>query len=154
MNLDKNLNVLEATKEVINNSGISRLKLSIDLGIEKTTFDNKMKASSDSKFFIEEVLEITEATDDNRILKAMCAERGMITFDPIETMPNGGDVLHETLMSILSISTGTGNLSDLIHRAADDMKLDSKEAQDISKTTASLREVLRKMEVMLENHVE
>jgi len=156
MNLGKNSNITKAAKNIIKKycleNGITRDEVAEDLGIVRGTLDNKLKPS-DVKISLtgEEILRLCEITDNDEILKAMCAERGLMVFDPIETMPDGGDVLNSTLMSVLNINTETGNLSKCVHDAVEDENIDTDEAKKIRKTLKSIRSVARKFEVMLEN---
>ena len=158
MNLGKNSNVLKATKTLVRKycleNGCTRHEIAEEFGILKGTLDNKLKASdAQSSLYVEEVLALSEITDDNSILKAMCAERGLVVFDPIETMPDGGDVLSGVLMGVLQIDVETGSLSKLVHEAMQDGKIDAGEAEDIATALASLRSIERKLEIMLKDNV-
>ena len=155
MYLGKNQHVTKAAKESIRRhclaNDLGRDDIADELGIVKGTLDNKLKADPKNCFTVEEVLKLCDLTDDDSILKTMCAERGLIVFDPVETMPDGGDVLHEVMFGVLSIDVATGNLSRLVKDALEDGKIDAQEADSISEALKSLRSIERKLEVMLEN---
>ena len=159
MLLGKNKAVTKAMKESIRDycltNSLGREDMADELGIAKGTLDNKLKLSNMISFFTaEEILEVCEITDDNAALKAMCKERGLVVFDPIETMPNGGDVMSELLMGVLNIDVETGGLSRLVLEALEDGEIDSEESKNISDVLSSLRSIERKLEVMLKEHRE
>lgn len=153
MYLGKNQHITKTAREVIRSyclaNGLGREDIADELGIVKGTLDNKLKMDPKNCFTVEEVLALCELTDDDGILKTMCAERGLIVFDPVETMPDGGDVLNEVLVGVLNIDIETGNLSKLIKSAVEDDNIDAKEADSISTALKSLRSIERKLEVML-----
>lgn len=157
MNLGKNQAIIKTAKIAIRQyclaNGFTRDDIAEDLGIVRGTLDNKLKPS-DTKISLtgEEILKITEITDDNSILKAMCEERGLNVYDPIEVMPDGGDVMHEVLIGTLDIDIKTGHLSKLVRDAIEDLVIDEDEAIKLSKALKELRAVGRKIEIMLENH--
>lgn len=157
MNLGKNQNITKAAKDSIKKycleNGFTRDDVAEDLGIVRGTLDNKLKPS-DVKISLtgEEILKITEITDDNSILKAMCGERGLNVYDPIEVMPDGGDMMHELLVGTLEIDIQTGKLSELVKEAISDHTIDEKEAIKLTKALRELRAVERKIELMLEEH--
>jgi len=155
MYLGKNQHITKSAKESIRSyclaNGLGRDDIADELGIVKGTLDNKLKADPKNCFTVEEVLKLCELTDDDSILKTMCAERGLIVYNPIETMPDGGNVLHEVMMGVLNIDVATGNLSKITRNALEDGKIDAKEADDISEALKSLRSIERKLEVMLQN---
>jgi len=159
MYLGKNTTVTKAAKESIRDycmlNSLGREDIADELGIVKGTLDNKLKPSNlESLFTVEEVLKICEVTDNDSILKAMCKERGLIVYDPIETMPDGGDIMHEVLVGVLNIDIQTGGLSKIVHDALEDGVIDSNEAQSIAEALSSLRSIERKLEVMLKTHKE
>ena len=153
MYLGKNQHITKTAREVIRkhclDNDIGREDIADELGIVKGTLNNKLKMDPKNCFTVEEVLKLCELTDDDSILKTMCAERGLIVFDPVETMPDGGDVLNEVLVGVLNIDIETGNLSKLIKSAVEDDNIDAKEADSISTALKSLRSIERKLEVML-----
>ena len=155
MYLGKNQHITKTAREVIRkyclNNDLGREDIADELGIVKGTLNNKLKADPKNCFTVEEVLALCELTDDDSILKTMCAERGLIVFDPIETMPDGGDVLHEVLVGVLNIDVATGKLSNITKDALEDGKIDTKEAESISEALKALRSIERKLEVMLKN---
>jgi len=156
--LGKNTNVTKSAKKTIKDyclaNGLDREDIAMDLGIVKGTLDNKLKPSAlDALLTVEEVLELCEITDDDSILKAMCAERGLTVFDPIEAMPDGGDIVNGLLMGVLEISSLTGNLSNLTKEASEDGKIDKKETSDINKILEMMRGMERKIELMLKNNM-
>ena len=157
MLLGKNKAVTKAMKESIRDycltNSLGREDMADELGIAKGTLDNKLKLSNMISFFTaEEILEVCEITDDNAALKAMCKERGLVVFDPIETMPNGGDVMSELLSGILNIDVATGDLAALVKDALEDGAIDEKESGDIREKLSALRSIERLMEVMLKEH--
>jgi len=159
MYLGKNTNVTNAAKESIRKyclaNNLGRDDIADELGIVKGTLDNKLKPSDlKSCFTVEEVLKLCEVTDDDSIIKAMCAERGLITYDPIETMPDGGDIFAEVLNGVLTIDIETGNLSKVVHDALEDGVIDDDEAEAISNSLKALRSIERKLEIMLKEHRE
>ncbi len=155
MSLGKNQHVTKTAREVIRKyclaNDIGREDIADELGIVKGTLNNKLKMDPKNCFTVEEVLELCELTDDDSILKTMCAERGLVVFDPIETMPDGGDILNEVMMGVLNIDVATGNLSSLTKDALEDGKIDTKEAESITGALKALRSIERKLEVMLKN---
>lgn len=159
MYLGKNTNVTNAAKESIRRyclaNGLGRDDIADELGIVKGTLDNKLKHSDlKSCFTVEEVLKLCEITDDDSILKSMCADRGLVAYDPIETMPDGGDIFSEVLHGVLKIDIETGNLSKVVHDALEDGVINDEEADAISSSLKSLRSIERKLEIMLKNHQE
>lgn len=154
MYLGKNQHVTKAAKQSIRNyclaNGLGRDDIADELGIVKGTLDNKLKADPKNCFTVEEILKLCELTDDDSILKTMCAERGLVVYDPIETLPDGGDVLNEVLMGVLNIDVETGNLSTLVKAALEDGKIDKGEADTIGGVLKTLRSLERKLEVMLD----
>ena len=155
MYLGKNQHITKTAREVIRKhcltNGLGREDIADELGIVKGTLDNKLKMDPKNCFTVEEVIALCELTDDDSILKTMCAERGLIVYDPIETMPDGGEVLHEVLMGVFNIDIETGKLSSLVKEAVEDDKINAKEADSISAALKSLRSIERKLEVMLAN---
>lgn len=155
MYLGKNQHITKTAREVIRKhcltNGLGREDIADELGIVKGTLDNKLKMDPKNCFTVEEVIALCELTDDDSILKTMCAERGLIVFDPVETMPDGGDVLHEVLVGVLNIDVATGKLSKLTREALEDGKIDTKEAESIGEALKALRSIERKLEVMLAN---
>lgn len=157
--LGKNTNVLKALVKSIKEWGLregkNRNDMAEELGIQRGTLDNKLKAS-DMKvsFTAEEILAVCDVTDDDAPLKAMCAERGLVVYDPIELMPDGGDIMQETLIGVLKIDGATGDLSKLVEAAFEDGKIDAKEARTIANKIKTLASLERRLEVMLEKHAE
>lgn len=155
MYLGKNQHITKTAREVIRkyclNNDIGREDIADELGIVKGTLNNKLKADPKNCFTVEEVLKLCELTDDDSILKTMCSERGLVVFDPIETMPDGGDLLHEVMMGVLNIDVATGNLSKITKDALENGKVDSQEAESISEALKLLRSIERKLEVTLAN---
>ena len=158
MYLGKNQHITKTAKQVIRKhclaNGLGRDDIADELGIVKGTLDNKLKADPKNCFTVEEVLKLCEITDDDNILKTMCAERGLIVYDPIETMADGGDVLGEVLSGILNIDVETGNLSKTVRDALEDGVIDEKEASEITDSLKTLRSIERKIEIMLKNREE
>jgi len=158
MYLGKNQHITKTAREVIRKhcltNGLGREDIADELGIVKGTLDNKLKMDPKNCFTVEEVIALCELTDDDSILKTMCAERGLIVYDPIETMPDGGEVLHEVLIGVLNIDIETGKLSNLVKEAVEDDKINAEEADSISAALKSLRSIERKLEVMLEKSKE
>ena len=156
MYLGKNQHVTKAARESIRKyclaNGIGREDIADELGITKGTLDNKLKFDPKNSFNIEEVLKLCELMDDDSILKTMCAERGLVAFDPIETMADGGDVVGEVVGSVLHIDIEIGKLAKVVHDALEDSILDEKEAEKIIMSLKALRSIERKLEVMLENN--
>ena len=157
MYLGKTKSVTKAMKESIRDyclaNSLGREDIADELGIAKGTLDNKLKLSNMMNFFtVEEVLEVCEITDDNAALKAMCKERGLVVFDPINAMPNGGDVVSELMNGVLKIDVATGGLSRLVLEAMEDGEIDSEESSKISEILSTLRSLERTMEVMLKEH--
>ena len=154
MYLGKNQHVTKAAKQSIRNyclaNGLGRDDIADELGIVKGTLDNKLKADPKNCFTVEEILKLCELTDDDSILKTMCAERGLVVYDPIEILPDGGDVLNEVLMGVLNIDVETGNLATLVKAALEDGKIDKTEADTIGGVLKTLRSLERKLEVMLD----
>jgi len=156
MYLGKNTNVTKAIKDAIDRymlkNELERVDVAITLGIVKGTLDNKLKLSMPvNSFTVEEVLKLSEVMDDDAILKAMCNERGLTAFDPIEAMADGGDVVSALMMGILEINTHVGKLATLSKDAAEDGKIDENEAEAIGKVLKVLRAVERKLELTLKN---
>lgn len=155
MKLGKNQNIVKAAKQVIKAhclaNHLDRDDIAEDLGIVRGTLDNKLKPS-DVKISLtgEEILKITEITDDNSILKAMCEERGLVVFDPIETMPDGGDLVAEVIIGTFDIASKTGLLSELAKEAIEDNSISDDEAMKLTKALRELRASERKIEIMLE----
>lgn len=159
MYLGKNTNVTKVAKECIRAyclaNSLGRDDVADELGIVKGTLDNKLKNSDlKSCFTVEEILKLSEITDDDNILKTMCAERGLLVYDPVETMPDGGDVFAEVLSGILNIDVETGNLSKTVRDALEDGVIDDKEASEITESLKTLRSIERKIEIMLKNREE
>ena len=158
MYLGKNQHITKTAREVIRKhclaNGLGREDIADELGIVKGTLDNKLKMDPKNCFTVEEVIALCELTDDDSILKTMCAERGLMVYDPIETMPDGGNVLHEVLLGVLNIDIATGNLSKLTKDAVEDGKIDTQEADAIGEALKELRSIERKLEVMLEKSKE
>lgn len=157
MYLGKNTNITEVIKHQISRhcikSGSDREDIASQLGIMKGTLDNKLKPSKiDSTFTIEEVIELCKITDDDAVLKAMCEERGLMVFDPIETMPDGGNVISSLTFGVLDIDTMTGSLSGMVRNAIEDNEIDESEAFELMKALRELRAMERKIEVMLDKH--
>ena len=156
MYLGKNQHITKTAKQVIRKhclaNGLGRDDIADELGIVKGTLDNKLKADPKNCFSVEEVLQLCEITDDDSILKTMCAERGLMVYDPIETMPDGGDILNEVLTGVLNIDYETGNLSKIVKNALEDGKINKTESESISEVLKTLRGIERKLEVMLEVH--
>lgn len=157
MYLGKNLNITEVAKHQISRhcikSGSDREDIASQLGIMKGTLDNKLKPSKiDSTFTVEEVIELCKITEDDALLKAMCEERGLIVFDPIEAMPDGGNVLNALMIGTLDIDSMTGGLSGLVRKAIEDNEIDENEAFELMKALRELRALERKIELMLDNH--
>ena len=153
--LGKNQHITKTARESIRKycleNGLGREDIADELGIVKGTLDNKLKMDPKNCFTVEEVLKLCELTDDDSILKTMCSERGLMVYDPIETMADGGDVMHEVIMGVLNIDTATGNLAKLTKNALEDGKIDEKEADSISTVLKELRSMERKLELMLVN---
>ena len=153
MYLGKNQHTTKAARETIRKyclaNGLGREDIADELGIVKGTLDNKLKMDPKNCFTVEEVLKLCELTNDDNILKTMCAERGLMVYDPVETMPDGGDLLHEVLVGVLNIDIETGKLSSLVKEAVEDDNIDKNEADAISEALKSLRSIERKLEVML-----
>ncbi len=158
MYLGKNQHVTKAARETIRKyclaNGLGREDIADELGIVKGTLDNKLKMDPKNCFTVEEVLKLCELTDDDSILKTMCAERGLVVYDPIETMPDGGDVVHEMLVGVLDIDDATGKLAKQVKDAIEDGEIDEKEADEISEALKLLRSIERKLEVMLKKDQE
>ena len=158
MSLGKNQHVTKTAREVIRKycltNDIGREDIADELGIVKGTLNNKLKMDPKNCFTVEEVLELCELTDDDSILKTMCAERGLVVFDPIETMPDGGDIFAEVLSGILNIDVETGKLSKTVRDALEDGVIDDKESVEITYSLQTLRSVERKIEIMLKNREE
>ena len=158
MYLGKNQHVTKAARETIRKyclaNGLGREDIADELGIVKGTLDNKLKMDPKNCFTVEEVLKLCELTDDDSILKTMCAERGLVVYDPIETMPDGGDVVHEMLVGVLDIDDATGKLAKHVKDAIEDGEIDEKEADEISEALKLLRSIERKLEVMLKKDKE
>lgn len=157
MSLGKNTNITAAIKTAISNymreTGSDREDIASQLGIMKGTLDNKLKPSFlESTFTVEEVLAICEITGDDSILKSLCAERGLIVTDPINSMPDGGDVITTMLIGTLDIDAMTGSLSGLVRRAIDDHEVSDEEAIDITRKLRELRAKERELEIMLEKY--
>lgn len=156
MYLGKNTNITRAAKNCITEhcmkNQLGREDIALDLGITKGTLDNKLKPSMlNALFTIEEVMQLSEITDDNSILKAMCEERGLVVFDPIELMPDGGDVIHELVTAGLDIDSFKGMLSKEIKDAIEDNLLEEHEIKKILPPVKAIRKIARKIEVMLCN---
>lgn len=153
--LGKNQHVTKTARESIRKyclaNGLGREDIADELGIVKGTLDNKLKMDPKNCFTVEEVLKLCELMDDDSILKTMCAERGLMVYDPIETMADGGDVMHEVVMGVLNIDTATGILAKLTKDALEDGKVDASEAEAIGEALKGLRSLERKLELMLEN---
>jgi len=159
MYLGKNTNVTNAAKESIRkyclSNSLGRDDVADELGIVKGTLDNKLKHSDlKSCFTVEEVLKLCEITDDDSILKAMCADRGLVAYDPIETLPDGGDIFSEVLGGVLKIDIESGNLAKVVHGALRDGVINDDEAEGIINSLKALRSIERKLELMLKNHKE
>lgn len=157
MSLGKNTNITAAIKTAISNyireTGSDREDIASQLGIMKGTLDNKLKPSFlESTFTVEEVLAICEITGDDSILKSLCAERGLIVTDPINSMPDGGDVITTMLIGTLDIDAMTGSLSGLVRRAIDDHEVSDEEALEITRKLRELRAKERELEIMLEKY--
>lgn len=157
MSLGKNTNITAAIKTAISNymreTGSDREDIASQLGIMKGTLDNKLKPSFlESTFTVEEVLAICEITGDDSILKSLCAERGLIVTDPINSMPDGGDVITTMLIGTLDIDAMTGSLSGLVRRAIDDYEVSDEEALEITRKLRELRAKERELEIMLEKY--
>lgn len=157
MSLGKNTNITAAIKTAISNymreTGSDREDIASQLGIMKGTLDNKLKPSFlESTFTVEEVLAICEITEDDSILKSLCAERGLIVTDPINSMPDGGDVITTMLIGTLDIDAMTGSLSGLVRRAIDDHEVSDEEALEITRKLRELRAKERELEIMLEKY--
>lgn len=158
MYLGKNTNITEVAKQQISRhcikSGSDREDIASQLGIMKGTLDNKLKPSKiDSTFTVEEVIALCEITEDDSILKAICAERGLVVFDPIETMPDGGNVIHALMVGTLDIDAKTGGLSGLVRNAIEDNEITDEEAFELTKALRELRAMERKIEEMLKAHI-
>ena len=158
MYLGKNQHVTKAARETIRKyclaNGLGREDIADELGIVKGTLDNKLKMDPKNCFTVEEVLKLCELTDDDSILKTMCAERGLVVYDPIETMPDGGDVIHEMLVGVLDIDTAVGKLAKGVKEAIEDGEINANEADTLGEMLKVLRAMERKMEVMLKRHKE
>ncbi len=158
MYLGKNQHVTKAARETIRKyclaNGLGREDIADELGIVKGTLDNKLKMDPKNCFTVEEVLKLCELTDDDSILKTMCAERGLVVYDPIETMPDGGDVVHEMLVGVLDIDNAVGKFAKEVKAAIEDGEIDEKEADTLGELLKVMRSVERKMEVMLKQHKE
>lgn len=157
MSLGKNTNITAAIKETISKymmrSKSDREDIASQLGIMKGTLDNKLKPSYlDSMFTVEELIAICDITDDDTPLKAMCAERGLIVTDPIQTMPDGGDVVTAMLFGVLDIDAMSGSLSGMVRRAIEDNSISEDEAFRLTKALRELRAKEREIELMLEAH--
>lgn len=157
MSLGKNTNITAAIKTAISNymreTGSDREDIASQLGIMKGTLDNKLKPSFlESTFTVEEVLAICEITGDDSILKSLCAERGLIVTDPINSMPDGGEVITTMLIGTLDIDAMTGSLSGLVRRAIDDHEVSDEEALEITRKLRELRAKERELEIMLEKY--
>lgn len=155
--LGKNTNITAAIKASISNymrdTGSDREDIASQLGIMKGTLDNKLKPSFlDSVFTVEELLAICDITGDDSILKALCAERGLIVTDPIDSMPDGGDVVTTMLIGTLDIYIMTGSLSSLVRNAIEDHQISDEEAVALTRKLRELRAKERELEVMLENY--
>lgn len=158
MYLGKNTNITEVIKHQISRhcikTGSDREDVASQLGILKGTLDNKLKPSKlDSTFNIEEVLGLCDITNDDAVLKAMCEERGLVVFDPIETMPDGGNVIHALMVGTLDIDAKTGGLSGLVRNAIEDNEITDEEAFELTKALRELRAMERKIEEMLKVHI-
>ena len=153
MYLGKNQHVTKAARETIRKyclaNGLGREDIADELGIVKGTLDNKLKMDPKNCFTVEEVLKLCELTDDDTILKTMCAERGLVVYDPIETMPDGGDVIGELIGGVLDIDTVTGNLAKQVKEAVADGKIDVNEADSLGDVFKMMRSIVRKLELML-----
>jgi len=157
MKLGKNTNVTKTASNVVKKycleNGFGREEVALELGIVKGTLDNKLKLSDvKTSLTVEEILQLCEITDTNEILIAMCAERGLTVYDPIETMADGGDISHEVLVGVLNIDVATGKLADIVKDALEDDEIDTKEAIDIANELKNLRRIERKLELMLQEH--
>lgn len=155
--LGKNTNITAAIKASISNymrdTGSDREDIASQLGIMKGTLDNKLKPSFlDSVFTVEELLAICDITGDDSILKALCAERGLIVTDPIDSMPDGGDVITTMLIGTLDIDAMAGGLSHLVRKAIEDHQISDEEAVTLTMKLRELRAKERELEVMLENY--
>ncbi len=155
MYLGKNQHVTKTAREVIRKhclaNDIGREDIADELGIVKGTLNNKLKMDPKNCFTVEEVLKLCELTDDDSILKTMCAERGLVVFDPIETMPDGGDVANEVLIGVLNIDTEMGYFAKLVKESVEDGKIDKNEADSLADALKIVRSIARKLEVMLES---
>lgn len=153
MYLGKNQHVTKAARETIRKyclaNGLGREDIADELGIVKGTLDNKLKMDPKNCFTVEEVLHLCELTGDDSILKTMCAERGLVVYDPIETMADGGDVIGELIDGVFDIDAVTGNLAKQVKDAVADGKLDVDEADSLSEVFKMLRSIVRKLEIML-----
>ena len=158
MYLGKNQHVTKSARETIRKyclaNGLGREDIADELGIVKGTLDNKLKMDPKNCFTVEEVLKLCEITDDDSILKTMCAERGLVVYDPIETMADGGDVVHEMLVGVLDIDNVVGKFAKEVKAAIEDGEIDEKEADTLGELLKVMRSVERKMEVMLKRHKE
>jgi len=156
MYLGKNTKVTKAAKNIINEFCLKnhqdREDVATALGIKKGTLDNKLKPSMpDNCFTVEETLKLCELTNDDSILKAMCNERGLTVFDPIEAMADGGDIVNALLMGVLEINYLAGKLANESKVASEDGVIDGKEKDLISKLLTALATNQRKIELMLGN---
>jgi len=157
MYLGKNSSVNKATKHLItgycNQNTLGREDVAADLGIVKGTLDNKLKPSMpEACFTVEEVLKLSDMADNDSILKAMCAERGLIVFDPIEVMPDGGDLADELLSHIAEMNIHLGEYSKATLAAVEDNKIDHVEKEALSSMLKLICEKAKKMQVMINDH--
>ena len=153
MYLGKNQHVTKAARETIRKyclaNGLGREDIADELGIVKGTLDNKLKMDPKNCFTVEEVLKLCELTDDDSILKTMCAERGLVVYDPIETMADGGDVIGELIDGVFDIDAVTGNLAKQVKEAVADGKINANEADSLGEVFKMMRSIVRKLEIML-----
>lgn len=155
--LGKNTNITAAIKQSISNymreTKSDREDIASQLGIMKGTLDNKLKPSFiESTFTVEELLAICDITGDDSVLRALCAERGLIVTDPIDSMPDGGDVISTMVFGTLDIDALMGGLSSLVRKAIEDHEISDDEATGLTLKLRELRAKERELELMLEKY--
>lgn len=152
----KNPNVTKAVSRMVKayrqRSGDDREEIALDLGMQLSTFQNKLKVAHINDFTLGELLALTELTGSTDGIRAMADEAGMVSFDPIEAMPDGGDALGALVIGTLEIDCKTGGLSQLVREAIEDNEISDDEAVELTRALRELRGMERKIEVMLEKY--
>lgn len=154
MYLGKNTNVLNATREAIRahcqRENVGREDVADELGITKGTLDNKLKPSMPmNTFTVEEILKLSDVCDDNSIIKAICEERGLVVFDPIEAMPDGGNLVHSLMLGALTMEGNMGRFADAVRASVADDEISTEEATQLTRLLRDLRTLCRVIELSL-----